>query len=88
MSVEESDEEMSVEESETTRRLTAADRTAVGIGCVALVAGILVLSLTQDAVLSVIGIFLLGLCGIAFAALVFLLVGESEDRHYRRERYE
>jgi hypothetical protein len=75
---------MSAEESKTTRRLTSAGRTAVGVGCAALVAGILVLSLAHGIVSLAIGIFLLGLCGIAFVALVFLLVGESEDRHYRR----
>jgi hypothetical protein len=75
---------MSVEEDETTRRLTSADRTAITIGCAALVAGILVLSLAHGTVASVTGIFLLGLCGVAFVALVFLLVGESEDRHYRK----
>jgi hypothetical protein len=75
---------MSAEENKTTRRLTSADRIAIGIGCVALVAGILVLSLAHGTVLWAIGIFLLGLCGIALVALVFLLVGESEDRHYRK----
>ncbi len=75
---------MSIEENKTTRRLTSADWTAIGIGCAALVAGTLVLSLAHGTVSSAIGIFLLGLCGIAFVALVFLLVGESEDRHYRK----
>jgi hypothetical protein len=76
-------EDMSAKESKTPRGLTTADRTAIGIGCAALVAGILVLALAHGTVPSAIGIFLLGLCGIAFVALVFLLVGESEDRHYR-----
>jgi len=75
---------LSAEENKTTRRLTSADWTAIGIGCAALVAGILVLALAHGIVPSVIGIFLLGLCGVAFVALVFLLVGESEDRHYRK----
>jgi hypothetical protein len=75
---------MSVEENKTTRRLTSADRAAMGIGCASLVAGILVLSLAHGTVPSVIGVFLLGLCALAFLALVFLLVGESEDRHYRK----
>jgi amino acid transporter len=74
---------MGVEENKKTRRLTSADRTAIIIGCAALVAGILVLSLAHGTVPAAIGIFLLGLCGIALVALVFLLVGESEDRHYR-----
>jgi hypothetical protein len=75
---------MSAEQNKTTRRFTSADRTAIGIGCAALVAGILVLSLAHGTVPSEIGIFLLWLCGIAFVALVFLLVGESEDRHYQK----
>jgi hypothetical protein len=67
----------------TARRLTSADRLAISVGCVALVAGILVLALVHGIVASAIGICLLGICGIAFVALMFLLVGESEDRHYR-----
>jgi hypothetical protein len=73
---------MGVEENDTTRRLTSADRTAIGIGCGAVLAGVLLLSLGHGTVASVIAIFLLGLGGIALVALVFLLVGESEDRHY------
>lgn len=76
---------MSAEENHTTGHFTSADRTAVAIGCAALVGGILVLSLAHGIVSAVIGICLLGLCGVAFVALVFLLVGESEDRHYRKE---
>ncbi len=75
---------MSAEENKTTRRFTSADRTAIAIGCAALVAGILTLALAHGTVPAVIGICLLGLCGVAFVALVFLLVGESEDRHYRK----
>jgi hypothetical protein len=79
---------MTAEKNQTTRRLTSADWTAIGIGCAALVAGILVLWLAHGPVPMVVGTFLLGLCGVAFIALLFLLVGESEDRDYRRERYE
>ncbi len=75
---------MSAEENKTTRCLTSADWTAIAIGCAALVAGIVVLLLARGTVPSVIGIFLLGLCGVVFVALVFLMVGESEDRHYRK----
>ena len=64
-------------------RVTSADQVAIGAGCGALVAGILVLVLLHGTVSMVIGICLLGLSGVAFVALVFLLVGESEDRHYR-----
>jgi hypothetical protein len=78
---------VSCEENDMDRRFTTADQIAVGFGCGALVAGILVLVLVHGTVPAVIGICLLGLCGIAFVALVFLLAGESEDRHYRKERY-
>jgi len=75
---------MSAEGNDTTKRFTSADWTAIAIGCAALLAGILVLSLAHGTVATVIGICLLGLGGIAFVALVFLLVGESEDRDYRK----
>ncbi len=76
---------MGVEQNHTSRRFTSTDRTVLGIGWAALTAGILLLTLAHGAVAAAIGIFLIGLCGIALAALVFLLVGESEDRHYRKE---
>ncbi len=67
-----------------TRRFTSADRVAVSAGCVALLAGVVVLVLGHGILSSTIGMYLLGVAGIAFVALVFLLVGESEDRHYRK----
>jgi MFS family permease len=75
---------MGAEKGDTTRRFTIADRIAIGIGCAALVAGILVLSLAHGTVSAVIGACLLGLCCSAFVALVFLLVGESEERDLRK----
>lgn len=72
------------EKNQTARRFTSADKLTVSIGCAALVAGVLVLVLTHGTVASTIGICLLGVCGIAFVTLMFLLVGESEDRHYRK----
>lgn len=65
---------------DTTRRLTSADRAAIGIGVAALLAGVLVLSLANGAVPTVIGSCPIGFCGLALVSLVFLLVGESEDR--------
>ena len=56
----------------------------MAVGCIALVAGVLLLLLAHGTVASIVGIFMLGVCGIAFVALVFLLVGESEDREYRK----
>lgn len=57
---------------------------AGGLGTLALLAGIGLLLAASDEVAEIIGIGLLGLAGIAFMALVFLLVGESEDRDRRR----
>jgi len=73
---------MHMRQNETTSRFTSADRLAVCIGCVALLAGLLVLALAHGTIASASGICLLGISGVAFVALVFLLVGESEDRHY------
>jgi hypothetical protein len=75
---------MSAEENEKTERFTSADRLAVCVVCAALLAGALVLALTHGAIASAIGIFLLGVSGVALVSLAFLLVGESEDRHYRK----
>jgi uncharacterized membrane protein YkgB len=66
-------------------RLTSADLVAAGIGVLALIAGIVVLALAPGATASIIGACLLGLAGISFVALAFLLVGESEDRDYREQ---
>ncbi|HEV2923334.1 MAG TPA: hypothetical protein VGW98_04810 [Solirubrobacteraceae bacterium] len=50
------------------------------VGILALVAGTVVLVAGEGTLASTVGAALLGLGGIAFVALVFLLVGESEDR--------
>jgi amino acid transporter len=73
---------MGSEENEKTKRLTSADWLTICLGCAALLAGVLVLALTHGTIASAIGICLLGAAGIAFTALAFLMVGESEDRHY------
>jgi hypothetical protein len=77
-------EDMRARQDETTRLFTSADRLAVCIGCAALIAGVLVLALAHGTIAFAVGIFLLGVSGVAFVSLVFLLVGESEDRHYRK----
>jgi hypothetical protein len=46
----------------------------------ALLAGLVVLLAAGGTGASIVGAGLLGLAGIAFVALAFLLVGESEDR--------
>jgi hypothetical protein len=61
-------------------RLTSADLLAGGVGVVALIAGGVLLAAGDGTVASIGGAALLGLAGIAFVALAFLLVGESEDR--------
>jgi hypothetical protein len=75
---------MRARQNDTTRRFTSADWLAVCIGCAALLAGVLVLVLAHGTIASAVGIFLLGVGGVAFVSLAFLLVGESEDRHYRK----
>src|SRR3954468_6783849 len=70
-------------ESET-GRFTFADHLAAWVGCVALLAGVALLALTDDTTGAVIGACLLGLCGVAWISLVFLLIGEGEERHRRR----
>ena len=72
------------DEDKLSRRFTSANRLAVCVGCSALVAGIVVLTLAHGILATAIGICLLGAAGVALVALVFLLVGESEDRHYRK----
>jgi hypothetical protein len=64
-------------------RFTWADLIAIGLGLLAAIAGIVVLATVHGIVASIVGVGLLGLAGIAFVALAFLLVGESEDRDYR-----
>jgi hypothetical protein len=64
--------------------LTGADRLLVAVGSLCLLAGALVLLLGSGFAASIVGAGLLGLAGIAFVSLVFLLVGESEDRDYAK----
>jgi hypothetical protein len=60
--------------------LTRADRAAIWGGNASLLAGVVVLVLASGFAAMLVGICLLGLAGIAFVSLAFLLVGESEDR--------
>jgi hypothetical protein len=60
--------------------LTGADRVTVAVGALSLVGGVLVLALASGFGAMIAGIALLGLAGVAFVSLAFLLVGESEDR--------
>jgi hypothetical protein len=65
------------------RPFTKADLFAATIGVFALLAGLVLLLAAGGTVASTVGAGLLGLSGIAFVALAFLLVGESEDRDRR-----
>jgi hypothetical protein len=68
------------------RRADARDvRALIGAAALTLVAGIVVIALAGDTVATVIGIGLLGLAALALVSLVFLLVGQSEERDRRRD---
>jgi hypothetical protein len=64
------------------RRSTVADRVTIAAGMVSLIAGIVVLIVASGFAAAIVGVVLIGLAAIAFVALAFLLVGESEDRDY------
>jgi hypothetical protein len=65
------------------RRITKSDVFTASLGALSLLAGIVVLVAGRGTLASTIGAALLGLAGILFVALAFLLVGESEDRDRR-----
>ncbi|HEV7585841.1 MAG TPA: hypothetical protein VGO14_08690 [Solirubrobacteraceae bacterium] len=67
------------------RRLTRADLLAGGVGVLALLAGLVLLLASGGTAAATVGAVLLGLAGIAFVALAFLIVGESEDRDRRNK---
>jgi hypothetical protein len=69
--------------SDLVRAVTKADIFATCVGVLSLVAGVVLLVVVEGTLASTVGAALLGLAGIAFVALVFLLVGESEDRDRR-----
>jgi hypothetical protein len=73
-----------MDRSDSVLHLTKADRLAGGLAVVALIAGIVVLWAGSGLIVSTIGVALLGLAGIAFTSLVFLLIGESEERDHKR----
>ena len=62
------------------RRATTADLLAGGLGVIALLAGLVLIITSGGSTGKTVGAVLLGLAGIAFVALAFLLIGESEDR--------
>lgn len=62
---------------------TGADRITLAAGVICLLAGIVLVAAVPGFGAAVAGACLLGLAGIAFVALAFLLVGEGEERDYR-----
>ena len=62
------------------RNVTKADVFTGTFGAVSLLAGLVVLLAVGETVGSIVGACLLGLAGIAFVALAFLVIGEGEDR--------
>jgi MFS family permease len=64
--------------------LTRADRLALAAGVACLIVGIVLIAVVPGFAAAVAGACLLGLAGIAFVALAFLLVGEGEERDYRK----
>jgi hypothetical protein len=58
---------------------------AGGLGVIALLAGLVLIITSGGSTGQTVGAVLLGLAGIAFVALAFLLIGESEDRDRRNK---
>jgi len=67
-------------------RLTTPDLVALGGGAACVLAGIVLVAFVSGFAATLVGTCPLGLGGIAFVSLAFLLVGESEDRNYGRRR--
>jgi hypothetical protein len=64
--------------------LSAAGRVLIGAGLLAVAAGAVLEIAVGGTIAEIAGAGLLGLAAIAFVALAFLLVGESEDRDRKR----
>ena len=64
--------------------MSTTGRVIICLGLLAAVAGAVVVLTLGGNTAVVAGSVLLGLAGIAFVALIFLLVGESEDRDRTR----
>jgi dipeptide/tripeptide permease len=55
------------------------NRVAAAVGALALIAGVVVLAVASGTGATIAAAMLLGIAGIAFVSLVFLLVGQSEE---------
>jgi len=62
------------------RSMRAENRFAIGVAAGSLLAGIVALAVLSGIVQVVAASFLLGVTGIALVSLVFLLIGQSEER--------
>jgi hypothetical protein len=60
------------------------NRVVLAAGVVALVAGVVVLIAFSGTAAEIAGAMLLGLAGIAFVSLVFLVIGQGEESDRRR----
>jgi hypothetical protein len=61
------------------------NRVAIGVGALTLLAGVAVLVLAGGTGATIAAAMLLGIAGIAFVSLIFLIVGQSEEDD--RERH-
>jgi len=55
------------------------NRIAIGVGTLTLIAGVVVLAAASGTGATIAAAMLLGVAGVAFVSLVFLLVGQSEE---------
>ncbi len=60
------------------------NRVAIGVGALALIAGVVVLAVASGTGATIAAAMLLGIAGIAFVSLIFLIVGQSEEDDRRR----
>ena len=64
--------------------MPSENRIAIAVGTLSLIAGIVVLVIGGGTGATIAASMLLGIAGIAFVSLVFLLVGQSEEADRRR----
>jgi dipeptide/tripeptide permease len=60
------------------------NRVAIAVGALTLIAGVVVLAVASGTGATIAAAMLLGIAGIAFVSLIFLIVGQSEETDRRR----
>jgi hypothetical protein len=60
------------------------NRVAIAVGALTLIAGVVVLAVAGGTGATIAAAMLLGIAGIAFVSLIFLIVGQSEESDRRR----